>query len=391
MGTREQQPASTPTTARSRRRRLWAGAALAAGLVAGVWTYDTLGYQQAVRFEAEHAGDAAAVLGNWQTFQAWHPSRHLLGVSSPRAEGERIWELTQHQAKQDDDTRSRQAQAAFDELQSAERRGVNLALLLEQADDFLREYSGTPPEVEVRRLRVAYAQRVDERDFECARGYSAEEPFQFAARREYYQAYLDRHPTGAFVHEAQSALQALDADGDKHEFRKVRDQFVKDPGNLGVLVPRCRAYLSVHPRGRFAAATTDLLRWTERVSVPGEYRVVLREGQVERRLARTFSRGPDLSIEIEVAGVRHGPSTIVRNSYSPVWDYEFPRRVRWMLGDPVRIRVTDHDYWRRVVLDVVSADNDPLAMLWLTGDVFLGGNRLTFASDFTVPALPPIE
>jgi hypothetical protein len=118
---------------------------------------------------------------------------------------------------------------------------------------------------------------------------------------------------------------------------------------------------------------------------------VLRNGQVERRLARTLSWGPDLSVEIEVAGVRHGPSTIVRNSYTPVWEYEFPRRVRWMLGDPIRIRVTDHDYWRRVVLDVASAEDDPLAMLWLAGDVFIGDNRLTFASDFMVPALPQIE
>jgi len=40
------------------------------------------------------------------------------------------------------------------------------------------------------------------------------------------------------------------------------------------------------------------------------------------------SRGAYLSVEIEVNGVRHGPSTIVRRSYEPEWDYEFARPVR---------------------------------------------------------------
>jgi hypothetical protein len=356
-----------------------------------VWAYDTLGHQGAVHFEAEHAGDSAAVLRSWQTFQTWHPTRHLLGVSSVRAEAERVRELTQRVAEHEKEARARKAQAAHDELHSALARGTALPLLVEQADAFLRDFAGTPREAEVRRLRAAYLQRIDERDFEIARTFSAQHPFEFATRRDYFQAYLDRHPAGAFAAEAESALRAVDADWDKHDFRRVRDHFVNRPGYLAELVTHCRAYLAAHPHGRFVTPATELLRWSEQVSGPGEYRVVLRSGQFERRLAYTFSRGPDLSVEIEVAGIRHGPSTIVRNSWSPEWDYEFPRRVCWKLGDPVRILVTDHDYRRRVVLDLVSAEGDALAMSWLTGDVCVGENRLTFASDFALPVLPPIE
>jgi hypothetical protein len=380
-------PAQVP----SRFRRLWIVAAAAACLLAAVWTYDSFGYSHALGFEAEHADDPAAVLRCWQTFRTWHPTRHLLGVSSWHAEAGRLHELAQRMAQQEGEAKARKAQAAYDDLRSAEGRGTDLALLAGQADAFLQDFAGTPPEAEVRRLRAVYVRRIDERDFELARGFSAENPLEFAARRDYFQAYLDRHPSGAFAAEAESALRGLDADWDRHDFRRVRDHVVNRPGDLGELVPRCRAYLAAHPRGQFVARATELLRWSERVSVPGDYRVVIRSGQIERRLGYTFSRGPDLSVEIEVAGVRHGPSTIVRNSYSPVWEYEFPRPVRWRLGDPVHIRVTDHDYRPRVVLDIVSAEGDPLAMAWLNGDVWCNGSRLTFASDFTMPPVPWVE
>jgi hypothetical protein len=171
----------------------------------------------------------------------------------------------------------------------------------------------------------------------------------------------------------------------------VRDQFVNRPGDATDLVARCRSYLAVHPQGRFTAAASDLLRWTERVTVPGEYRVVLRRGEFDRKVARFFSLGPDLSVEVEVAGVRYGPSNIVVNRYAPEWNYEFPRRIRWRLGDPVRIRVTDHDWWDRVVVEIASEDGDALAMRLLSGEAASGKNRLAFESDFALPALPKIE
>jgi hypothetical protein len=156
-------------------------------------------------------------------------------------------------------------------------------------------------------------------------------------------------------------------------------------------VARCRSYLAVHAQGQFAEAATDLLRWSERVTAPGEYKVVLRSGSFDRGIARWLSRGPDLSVELEVAGVRYGPSPIVANSYNPEWYYEFSRPVRWKLGDPVRIRVVDHDWKDRVVLDIAAEDGDPLGMRLLTGEIASGAHRLTFESEFALPTLPRIE
>src|SRR5262249_18320228 len=102
-----------------------------------------------------------------------------------------------------------------------------------------------------------------------------------------------------------------------------------------------------------------------------------------------LSRGAYLSVEIEVAGVRYGPSTIVKRSYDPEWDYEFPRKVRWKLGDPVRVIVTDNYYWRRRVGD--GTFDDPLALSKLAGEVQTGYGTLTFPSDFALPRLRKAE
>jgi hypothetical protein len=416
---------------RSRRRGMLA-ATLAASVVACLWAYDALGYQRVTRFEAEHSGDPVAALHQWQSYQFWHPTRHWLRSSSTRAEEKHLLDLQlaelrqrasdpdaepetawQHfqelranypevtgagdleplrntlKSRRDEQVR-RRAQLAYDQLLRAEQESVDLSVLVAQADQFLRDYAESEHETDVRRRRSAYLHRLDERDMEFARNYSARQPFNFQTRREHYQRYLDRHPSGAFVNEAESALRAIETDWDKRDFRAVRDHFLEHPGDIPEVVARCRSYLAVHPRGQFAPAATELLRWTERVTAPGEYRVVLKNGQFDRKLARYFSRGLSLSVELEVAGVRYGPSTIVSKRYDPEWDYEFPRRVCWKLGDPVRIRVTDHVYWDRVVLDLSSAD-DPLALRLLTGEVWAGNNRLTFASDFALPTLPKIE
>ena len=103
-----------------------------------------------------------------------------------------------------------------------------------------------------------------------------------------------------------------------------------------------------------------------------------------------MSRGTSLSVEIEVAGVRYGPSTIVTRSYEPEWDYEFPRKVKWKAGDPVRIIVTDNYFWRRRVSDT-SVEDDSFAMRKLAGEVEVTHGSLTFASDFTMPNLPKAE
>ncbi len=427
---------------RTRRRRGLAGLAAAAVLAAGVWAYDALGHRAASGFEAANGDDPPAVLRRWQSYRAWHPTRNLLSPAAARAEQQRVAELARaarrfeyderlaelrrlasghadaeavweqfrdlHARYPDvdaavdvqalesvlrgrrDEQRAARARRAFDELRRAEGQKADLAALLAGADRFLSDFEGTPQEPDARRLRDACLLRLDERDIEAARAYSAAHPLNFQTRREHYQRYLDAHPRGAFAAEAGDALKAVAAEWDRHDFRGVRDHFLASPGDVQGTVARCRTYLAVHPNGRFAAAALDLLRWTERVTAPREYRVTLRGGEFDPAIASWLSRGPDLSVEIEVGGVRHGPSPVVPNQSAPEWDYEFPRPVRWKLGDPVRIWVTDHDWKDRVVLEVAS-DGDPVGLRLLSGAVNAGKNRLTFESDFKMPDLPSIE
>jgi hypothetical protein len=425
------------------RRRSLAGAILAACALFSVGTYDAWGEHRAARFAADNADDPVAVRENWLSYQTWHPTRHWLHPAPAHAEqqrlhelderihsqqyAERLAELRQRAADPDADPetvwqelqrfhqdfpehdvgsdwqefrnalkarldaeRERRAEIAFGELERAGEKS-DLAARIDRADRFLRDFAGTSHESEVRRRRDAYLLRFDERDIETARAYSAAHPLNFQTRRERYQRYLERHPDGAFVGEANEALKNLDADWDKHDFRAVRDHFQEHPGDVKELQVLCRSYLAVHTNGQFRDAAHDVLRWTERVTQPGEYRVVLKSGSFDRKVAYFLSRGPSLSVEIEVNGVRYGPSNIVRRSYQPEWNYEFPRRVRWKLGDRVRILVTDNYFWDRRVVEIASEENDPLAVRLLSGEANSGKNSLTFESDFTMPAMPKIE
>jgi Double-GTPase 2 len=425
------------------RRRTFAGAFMAACLLLTVWTYDVWGEQRASRFAADFVDDPAAVRQNWLSYQTWHPTRHLLRSAAARAERERLHELAErihtkeyterltelrrraadpdadpetvwqelqsfhrdfpeHNVDRDwqqfraalkarrDAEHERRAALAFVEWERADQQG-ELSTRIEQADRFLRDYAGTVHESEVRRRRAACLLCRDERDIESARAYSAGQPLNFQTRRERYQRYLEHHPDGAFAREANEALKNIDTDWDKHDFRTVRDYFQTRPGDVKELQVLCRCYLAVHPRGQFGSTAHDLLRWTERVTQPGEYRVALKSGGFDKKVAHFFSRGPSLSVEVEVNGVRYGPSNIVSRNYQPEWNYEFPRRIRWKLGDRVRIIVTDNYYWNRCVADISSEENDLLAMRMLGGEVSAGKNSLMFESDFTIPVMPKIE
>jgi hypothetical protein len=432
---------------RLRRRRNWslATAATAACLALAVWSYDAIGLQQAERFAVDHTDTPAAVQENWQRFEAWHPTRHLSQTVTTLADEQRqadlarqvrdkerdgqlatlrrqatdldadpsqVWQRFQDfrvafpevnidadlqqlrsaiKARHDEQVNQR-ARRALDELKRAAQRSDDLPALVKLADTFLAEYPGSALEEEARRCRTTFVHRLDEQDIQAARAYSARNPLNFQTRREHYQRYLDKHPAGgAFTKEADEALRLIAVDWDKHDFRAVRDHFVKDPGKVNGLAAHCRRYLNVHPQGKFKASATELLRWTERVSVPGEYKVVLHNGEFDKNVSRWFSRGPKLSVELEVNGIRYGPSTISYNRYDPEWDFEFPRRVRWKLGDSVVIRVTDHNWSNKVVMEVASEADDPLALRMLNGDVNSGAYRLTFKSEFAMPVLPKIE
>jgi hypothetical protein len=369
---------------------------VATGVLSAVWTYDAWGKQRAAYLHSQqyaerlsqlhrHASDPDAdVEAVWQELQRFH-------CDFPEHRVDDDWRSFRDTLKQRRDAeRERRAENAFRELQRFDDTN-DLSDRIEQADRFLRDFADTANESEVRHIRAACLLRLDERAIEFARAYSTAHPLNFRTRRERYQNYLERHPDGAFAAEANTALRNIDADWDKHDFRAVRDYYQAHPGDVKELQTLCRSYLAVHAKGRFGSAAHDLLRWTERVTQPGEYRVVLKSGNFDRKVAPLLSRGPALSVEIEVNGVRYGPSNIVPRSYQPEWNYEFPRRIRWKLGDSVRILVTDNYYWERRLLDISSEENDPLAMLLLSGEVNVGRNSLTFASDFAMPAMPAIE
>jgi hypothetical protein len=431
-------------TSRRRRRRVLIGISAAATLMFALAGYDVLGRRSAERFAAENTNDPGAVLSNWQAFRQHHPTRALFQPAATHDEEARLRELAAEARRRDCESRlvelrrrgtdpdadpeaawqefvtfrtdypeadvdadlhylrdtvkarrdeqvARKARQGYDDLVSAEQHTSDLPVLLAQADRWLRLFPGNPQESDIRRRRDAYLARLDDRDLEGARAYSAREPLNFQTRREQYQRYLDRHPDGVSRQEARTALQAIDADWDKHDFRAVRDHFLAKPGEIAELVARCRTYLAVHPQGQFQEAAAELLRWSERVTASNEYKVTLRGGHFEKSIARFFSRGPDLSVELEVAGVRYGPSNISVNQYDPTWNYEFNRPVRWKLGDKVIVRVTDHDWKDRVVVEMASNDDDPLGMRLLAGEANSGSNRLMFESDFALPVLPKIE
>jgi hypothetical protein len=409
----------------------------------GLSAYDAAGAHRARQFAADNVDDPVAIRDNLISYQFWHPTRNVLhwsGASAEAAElrdldkriaghryGLRLHELTRQAAEADADpealwrlyrnlqddfadqapddaqkslreairarrdaARERAARGALADLEYAETQ-ADLSALIAQADRFLREHGDTKLAEQVRRRRQKYVQRLDERDIEAARDYSAREPLSFHTRRERYRQYLERHPEGAFVTEAKAAIDSIALDWDRHDYRSVRDHFREHPADVQELYARGRSYLAAHGQGRFREPVADLLRWAEHAAEPTDYHVVLRSGHFERKIAWFFSRGPDLSVEIEVNGARYGPSNIVANRYDPVWDYEFPRRIRWKLGDPVRIRVYDHDYYKRLVLDTHSEANDALAFWMLSGEVLVGDNSLTFESDFRLPELPPAE
>ena len=94
--------------------------------------------------------------------------------------------------------------------------------------------------------------------------------------------------------------------------------------------------------------------------------------------------------------MKYGPSPVVKNTHKPVWDYEFPRPIRWKAGDPIVIRILDYDWSSSGsgVFKFTSPAGDKLAMTMLSGTVRPskgGPTTLVFASDFRVPTLPRPE
>jgi GTPase SAR1 family protein len=273
---------------------------------------------------------------------------------------------------------------------------VPLSDLVEQAEQFLAERPESRYKGEVEEMLDRFVRRMDEADIEKARQFSRSNPTNFAVRREKYLDYLKAHAEGGrFVAEANAALEQVERERDVYLYRQAYDHALAHPDDVPAVAGRLRSYLEANPQGRFAEAAKGYIRWWEQISAPGEYRVVLRRGRVDSDVGKAFSgAGPDLNVKVWVAGVEYGPSPVVKDTRTPIWDWAFPVPIRWKYGDPISIRILDNDWSATSVFTLTTRQGDKLAMRMLSGTVRPskgGRTELVFASDFREPKLPKPE
>jgi GTPase SAR1 family protein len=279
-----------------------------------------------------------------------------------------------------------------DLVRSESMPNVSTADLIERARQFLAEHADSPSRAEVQRRLDGYLRRLDEQDIARARDYSRQFPSHFAARIERYREYLTAHQSGGrFLSEAIEAKDRILHEWDVYAYRQAYDHLTAHPDDVAEVARRLREYLRDQPDGRFVDDVRRYLQWWDKVSVPGQYKVTLRRGEVEPSVGKYFSgSGPDLGVVIEVAGTTYGPSSVIRDSRKPIWDYTFPQPITWKLGDPITIRLIDYDWSASDVYVLTSRQGDPLAMRLLTGTIKPakgGKTTLVFASDFAMPHL----
>ncbi|HMB05169.1 MAG TPA: hypothetical protein VKP69_15705, partial [Isosphaeraceae bacterium] len=278
-----------------------------------------------------------------------------------------------------------------DLIRSESLPDADLRDLIDRAQQFLSEHPESPWRGEVLSRQEEYLQKLDARDIERARQYSLQYPTNFATRIERYQDYLKAHQGGGrYISEATEAKDRILREWDTYTYRLAYDHLQAHPDDVAEVARRLRDYLRDHRDGRYAREAQRYLDWWDKVSVPGEYRVTLRRGEVDPEVGKYLGGGPDLGVVIEVAGVEYGPSPVVRNTHRPIWDYTFPRPIRWKVGDPVTVRIIDYDWSDTTVATLLSRKGDPLAVRNLSGTIKSSqGSKTTlvFASNFTIPQL----
>ncbi|MBV8678293.1 MAG: hypothetical protein JO355_14110 [Planctomycetaceae bacterium] len=279
-----------------------------------------------------------------------------------------------------------------DLIRTEDLPNADLRELIDRARQFLADRPASPWRGEVERRLEAYVRRLDDRDIDRARNYSRQYPTNFATRIERYQEYLKAHQAGGrYISEAIEAKDRVLREWDTYTYRQAYEHLVAHPDDIAEVARRLRAYLHDHPDGLHSRDALRYLDWWDKVSVPGEYRVTLRRGEVAPDVGKYLGGGgPDLGVVIEVAGQTYGPSPVVRNTHRPIWDYTFPRPIRWKSGDPVTIKVIDYDWSDSTVATLTSRKGDPLAIRNLSGVVKGskgGGTTLVFTSNFTIPTL----
>ncbi len=275
---------------------------------------------------------------------------------------------------------------------------ADLPGVIEKARAFLDEHSESVWHDDVERILSDAVARIDANDIQKARDVSRQFPTNFPTRLRKYQEYLQAHRDGGrYVREALDAVERIEHERDVYAYRQAFDHAQAHPGDAAEIARRLRSYLETNPQGRFATTARDYLAWWDKTTAAGSYKVTLKHGEVEPNVAKYLSGGgPDLAVEIWVAGVKYGPSPIAPNTYQPIWNYTFPQPIKWKYGDPVVIRILDFD-WSTAgtgVFRLSSPKDDPLALRLLSGEVKPakgGKTKLVFASDFHIPVLPKPE
>jgi outer membrane protein assembly factor BamD (BamD/ComL family)/GTPase SAR1 family protein len=296
-------------------------------------------------------------------------------------------------SKRDAKIAGRERQVLDDLDRSSKLPNANFPELIEQARQFLVEHPESRYRLEAQRLLDDFVKTLDDRDIEKARDFSKRNPTEFARRIDRYGEYLKAHANGGrYISEATEAKDRILRAWDTDTYRRAYDHLIAHPNDVAEVARQLRDYLAQHPEGLRAAEAKRYLAWWDKVSVTNEYKVTLRRGSFDAKLGSTFGGAPDLSVVIEVAGVTYGPSPVIGNNFQPIWDYTFPRPIRWKLGDPVTIKVIDNGYWSNSTpLILNSAKGDPLAIRNISQEIKPSKSNtgtLVFTSDFKIPELP---
>ena len=268
--------------------------------------------------------------------------------------------------------------------------------LIEEAQQFLSQRSDSPYRGEVEALLADLVDRADLADIQKARQFSKAHPENFDARRARYLEYLKSHSEGGgYIAEANAEIERIDRAREAQLYRLAYDHYAAHPDDVPAIAERLRAYVDANPGGRHAEIARKYLAWWERISSPSDYRVVLRRGRVEANVGKFMAgSGPDLGVTLWVAGVEYGPSPVIKDSRTPIWDHTFDTPIRWKYGDPISVRIIDHDWSASGVFTLTSRAGDKLAMRLLSGTLRPakgGKTELVFASDFDEPHLPAPE
>ncbi len=304
--------------------------------------------------------------------------------------------LTRMQTLIDDRVADQDRRSLNEIVRASTLPNPDLKQLIEDIQKFKRERPQSrhlaDADIELERL----VKLIDDLDIQRARDYSRQNPTYFSTRIERYQTYLKEHVNGGrYISEALEAKDRILKEWDNYTYRLAYDHYLAHPDDIAEVARRLTDYRRDHKDGRYAKEAKEFADWWAKISVPGTYKVTLRRGEFDPAIVKYLSGGgPDLSVEVEVAGTVYGPSPVIANNIKPIWDFTFPKPITWKVGDPITIRVVDHDWSDSPVYTLNSRKGDPLTLRLLSGAVKPskgGPTQLVFSSDFEVPSLPKPE